>query len=63
MGTHIFRDIFAGLRDTVGGRSGGYEKELKRAKQLAIEEMVEEARARRRRDRRDRSRLRASRRR
>jgi uncharacterized protein YbjQ (UPF0145 family) len=44
MGTNMFRDMFAGLRDIVGGRSGAYEKELKRAKQLAIVEMVEEAR-------------------
>jgi uncharacterized protein YbjQ (UPF0145 family) len=43
MGTNMFRDMFAGLRDIVGGRSGSYEKELKRAKALAIEEMVEEA--------------------
>ncbi|HZA66287.1 MAG TPA: heavy metal-binding domain-containing protein [Geminicoccaceae bacterium] len=43
MGTNMFRDLFAGLRDIVGGRSGAYEKELKRAKRLAIEEMVEEA--------------------
>jgi uncharacterized protein YbjQ (UPF0145 family) len=43
MGTNMFRDMFAGLRDIVGGRSGAYEKELKHAKQLAVEEMVEEA--------------------
>jgi uncharacterized protein YbjQ (UPF0145 family) len=43
MGTNLFRDLFAGLRDLVGGRSGAYEKELKKAKQLALEEMVEEA--------------------
>jgi uncharacterized protein YbjQ (UPF0145 family) len=43
MGTNMFRDMFAGLRDIVGGRSGAYEKELKRAKQIAVEEMVEEA--------------------
>ena len=43
MGTNMFRDMFAGLRDIVGGRSGAYEKELKRAKQLAVGEMVEEA--------------------
>jgi uncharacterized protein YbjQ (UPF0145 family) len=43
MGTNMFRDMFAGLRDIVGGRSGAYEKELKRAKALAVEEMVEEA--------------------
>ena len=45
MGTNMFRDLFAGLRDIVGGRSGAYEKELKRAKQLALEEMVAEAAA------------------
>jgi uncharacterized protein YbjQ (UPF0145 family) len=43
MGTNVFRDMFAGLRDIVGGRSGAYEKELKRAKQLALEEMIDEA--------------------
>ena len=43
MGTNLFRDLFAGLRDLVGGRSGAYEKELKKAKQLALAEMVEEA--------------------
>ena len=43
MGTNVFRDMFAGLRDIVGGRSGAYEKELKQAKRLALEEMVEEA--------------------
>jgi uncharacterized protein YbjQ (UPF0145 family) len=43
MGTNMFRDMFAGLRDIVGGRSGAYEKELKHAKQLAVEDMVEEA--------------------
>jgi uncharacterized protein YbjQ (UPF0145 family) len=43
MGANVFRDLFAGLRDIVGGRSGAYEKELKRAKRLALEEMAEEA--------------------
>ncbi len=43
MGTNIFRDMFAGIRDIVGGRSGSYEKELKNAKQLALEAMIEEA--------------------
>ncbi len=44
MGANIFRDIFAGIRDIVGGRAGAYEKELRKAKKIAIEEMVEEAR-------------------
>ena len=38
------KDIFASLRDIVGGRSSAYESELRRAKDLAIEEMVEQAR-------------------
>lgn len=43
MGTNVFRDMFAGIRDFVGGRSSAYEKEVKKAKDLAIEQMVEEA--------------------
>ncbi|NQU59490.1 MAG: heavy metal-binding domain-containing protein [Rhodospirillales bacterium] len=43
MGTNIFRDMFAGIRDIVGGRSGSYEKELKNAKALALEAMIAEA--------------------
>ena len=45
LGANIFKDIFAGIRDIVGGRSAAYEKELRRAKELAIEEMKEEARS------------------
>ena len=43
MGTNIFRDMFAGIRDIVGGRSGSYEKQLKSAKILSIEAMMAEA--------------------
>ena len=32
LGANIFRDLFAGVRDIVGGRSGSYEKELRRAR-------------------------------
>jgi uncharacterized protein YbjQ (UPF0145 family) len=39
MGANMFRDLFAGIRDIVGGRSGAYEKELSQARQLAMEEM------------------------
>jgi uncharacterized protein YbjQ (UPF0145 family) len=45
LGANIFRDLFAGIRDIVGGRSAAYEKELRRAKELAVEEMTEQARA------------------
>ena len=44
MGANIFKDIFAGIRDIVGGRSATYEKELIRAKDLAVEELAENAR-------------------
>lgn len=44
MGTNVFRDFFAGITDILGGRSGGYEKELRKAKALALEGMIAEAR-------------------
>ena len=46
LGANVFRDLFAGIRDIVGGRSASYESELRKAKQIAIREMVEEATAR-----------------
>ena len=45
LGANIFKDVFAGIRDIVGGRSAVYEKELRQAKDLAVQEMIEEARA------------------
>ena len=45
LGANIFKDLFAGIRDIVGGRSAAYEKELRRAKDLAIQEMTEQAQA------------------
>ena len=44
VGANIFRDFFAGIRDIVGGRSAAYEKELHRARQIALEEMEYSAR-------------------
>ena len=44
LGANIFRDFFAGIRDIVGGRSAAYEKELRRAKAIALDEMQAEAR-------------------
>ena len=44
LGTNIFRDIFAGIRDIVGGRSGAYEKALREAREIALSEMQDEAR-------------------
>lgn len=46
LGANIFRDIFASIRDVVGGRSAAYEEELRKAKQIAIREMIEEATSR-----------------
>jgi len=39
LGANVFRDFFAGIRDIVGGRSGGYERSLREAKEIAIREM------------------------
>ncbi len=45
LGANIFKDFFASIRDIVGGRSAAYEKELRKAKEIAIAEMQEEAAA------------------
>jgi uncharacterized protein YbjQ (UPF0145 family) len=39
LGANVFKDLFAGIRDIVGGRSATYEKELARARQIALDEM------------------------
>ncbi len=44
IGANLFRDIFAGIRDIVGGRSASYEEVLREAKNNALEEMEEMAR-------------------
>jgi uncharacterized protein YbjQ (UPF0145 family) len=44
LGANIFKDLFAGIRDIVGGRSAAYEQELRKAKQIAIDEMTQQAR-------------------
>ncbi|WP_417678033.1 heavy metal-binding domain-containing protein [Roseibium sp.] len=43
LGANLFKDIFAGIRDIVGGRSGAYEEELAKARQIAISEMQAQA--------------------
>ncbi|MFZ5675770.1 MAG: heavy metal-binding domain-containing protein [Pseudomonadota bacterium] len=43
LGANLFRDIFASIRDIVGGRSGSYEKVLNDARQTAIGEMTDKA--------------------
>jgi uncharacterized protein YbjQ (UPF0145 family) len=44
LGANLFKDFFAGIRDIVGGRSAAYEKELKRAREIAFEELTQQAR-------------------
>lgn len=43
VGAHVIKDIFAGLRDFFGGRSGSYEKTMREAKEIALKELQEEA--------------------
>ena len=43
VGANIFKDFFAGIRDIVGGRSAAYEAELRKAKDLALNEMSQQA--------------------
>ncbi len=44
LGTNVIRDFFAGIRDIVGGRSASYEKELRKGRDIALQEIEEEAR-------------------
>lgn len=43
MGANIFKDLFAGIRNIVGGRAGAYEKEFAMARKIALEEMERRA--------------------
>ena len=43
MGANMFKDLFASIRDIVGGRSGSYEDELTKARQIAFRELEQEA--------------------
>lgn len=45
MGANLFSDLFASIRDIVGGRSGSYEDELTKARKIAFAELEAEARA------------------
>ncbi|HEX6140880.1 MAG TPA: heavy metal-binding domain-containing protein [Candidatus Limnocylindria bacterium] len=46
LGANIVRDLFAGVRDIVGGRSAAYEEELRKARDVAMQELMAEASAR-----------------
>jgi uncharacterized protein YbjQ (UPF0145 family) len=43
LGANIFKDLFAGIRDIVGGRASAYEQELGKARRTALKEMEDEA--------------------
>lgn len=43
LGANLFKDLFAGIRDLVGGRSGTYERELQKARDIAMQELAERA--------------------
>lgn len=45
LGANVFRDIFAGITDIIGGRSGAYEKSLAEARETALVELEDRARA------------------
>jgi uncharacterized protein YbjQ (UPF0145 family) len=45
VGANIFKDLFAGIRDIVGGRSGSYESTLRDARATALDELKAEAKA------------------
>ena len=44
LGANLFRDLFASIRDVVGGRAGGYQKVLRSGRTSAFDDMIEEAR-------------------
>jgi uncharacterized protein YbjQ (UPF0145 family) len=43
LGANLFKDLFAGIRDLVGGRSATYERELSNARAIALRELEERA--------------------
>lgn len=44
LGANVFRDLFASVRDFVGGRAGGYQQVLRDGRAYALDDMLEEAR-------------------
>jgi uncharacterized protein YbjQ (UPF0145 family) len=43
LGANVFKDLFAGIRDIVGGRSATYERELRSARDIAVTELSQAA--------------------
>ena len=45
IGANIYKELFSGVRDVVGGRTSKYEEELKKARDIALGSMEEKAEA------------------
>lgn len=43
IGSNVYKDLFSGVRDVVGGRTSKYEEEIERAREIAINSMIEKA--------------------
>jgi uncharacterized protein YbjQ (UPF0145 family) len=43
LGSNVYKDLFSGVRDVVGGRTSAYEKELQKAREIALNSMEEKA--------------------
>lgn len=43
LGANLFKDLFASIRDLVGGRAASYERELQRARDMAMQELQQQA--------------------
>lgn len=43
IGANVYKDMFSGVRDVVGGRTSAYEEELKKARNIALKSMEEKA--------------------
>ena len=43
LGANVYKDLFSGVRDVVGGRTSAYEEELKKARELALSSMQEKS--------------------
>jgi len=43
IGANIYKDLFSGVRDVVGGRTSRYEEEIQKARDLSVNSMIEKA--------------------
>ena len=43
IGSNVYKDLFSGVRDVVGGRTSKYEEEIQKAREIALSSMKEKA--------------------